>query len=377
MLANDHGAAMVFLAVILVVLLSISALAIDLGKLYIAKQRAQNVADAAAEGGAASLTGEADCTAVDSSSGERTGGDGAPAGAAKDIAKANNDAFTQGFWHVLHPDNHSPGILVSFPTGPTITGVDGTTYDITPGSAITVEAAVPVEFGFAKVMGFTGTRYVTASATAVLVSDSYYVSNIISIGVDKRTITENPGQIAPGTPIDIKFHNWASATPAPIGAGEFGPIVLPGDDTGNTDYEARIRGQYDDGTTPDPIEITEPMYIDTNTGARVGPTDKAFEDRLAGDDWTYDAWMAEGADGSYPETSRVVLLPILQPGEYNGSETIEVVGFAAFFIESSSGQIVTGRFLESVSLGDMINGVDSPYFDTDSKKWTQGVKLIK
>jgi Flp pilus assembly protein TadG len=110
---NRRGVTLVFLAISITVLISMVALVVDLGQLYIAKQRAQNVADAAAIGGAWLLTGDEASQA--------------PAENEAQVLTLANNSGTPN-WHVRVADGAtSPeGVIATvLPAGTTVTLGDG------------------------------------------------------------------------------------------------------------------------------------------------------------------------------------------------------------------------------------------------------------
>ena len=149
---EERGAAIALVVVVLTVLIAMAALCLDIGMLFLANQRVQDVTDASALAGAAYLTGETSCTAVNAQSGVSTPSDGAPARAAKDVAAGNNASAQM---QVQQPYYGGPGVYVSFPSG-TITADDGRQIQVSLGQAIEVESKIHVSYTFASIMGFTG-----------------------------------------------------------------------------------------------------------------------------------------------------------------------------------------------------------------------------
>jgi len=130
----------------LVALLGLAALSLDVGRMVIAKQRAQEVVDAAVLAGAYYLTGEANSTQLDAFSGLPSSGDGIAARISKWTAAGNNEAWPQFGTRTV--TNHTPGISVSFPPYPAQTGY------------VTTDSGVqqPVRLGQATVRVIRGTQ---------------------------------------------------------------------------------------------------------------------------------------------------------------------------------------------------------------------------
>jgi len=235
----NRGTTLMLLATAIVALIGAAALAIDIGKMYLASQRAQDVCDSAALAGAAYLTGLGTCTVVDDSSGVSTSGDGESARAAKDTAQANNSGRT---FPALHPTTGAAGIKVSFPSG-TITRDDGRQIQAKLGEAIQTNCKVRVEFGFARIFGLGG-MYVHGEAIALLQQSESISSDRFSPWVVGDTTIWNvnnnpPTPIVPlGTRINMVVSDWPSGI---LGPGNYGAIAYAGDQ-GGAAYRDRIAG---------------------------------------------------------------------------------------------------------------------------------------
>src|SRR5690349_17246144 len=115
---NKRGMSLVFLVIILVVLLGMAALVIDIGSLRVGKQRSQNVADAAAIGGAYLLTGLA--------------GSDLPA-----LAEANRLGVANN-WNMTPVDGKPTFTAEVLPKDTEVTLGDGTTVKVGLNQAIKV-----------------------------------------------------------------------------------------------------------------------------------------------------------------------------------------------------------------------------------------------
>jgi Flp pilus assembly protein TadG len=383
---NEHGAVLVLSVILMVVLLAMAALAIDVGQLYLARQRAQNVCDAAVLAGGKLLTGTDDCT----------GPGDKPAVAAKDCKDANNTAVTS--WQVQ-------GFTVEFPT--TVTFDNGTTATCDLGDAIKVTGYVPVNYAFARIFGLVS-KDVHASATALLGPAQYiYSTYAVPWAAPIAVLDLGIGETFDVGPVD----SWQTGF---VGPGNWLALSF-GDDTGMPDYLRRLRMESD------PVPLSVHDFVGTTTGGAVGTPDpnhpeagqsKTYDGLIGtfrtngtvkdygrillesdprfqashldadGDGYdeyyrtgynpdAWDTWEATtNAQGLHPATNRIAVLPVADPGRVSGSSTdVEILGFAAFFIErvwdgitpDSDGVVhprgdLEGLFIQSVDSGSVDQG---------------------
>ncbi|HOK54222.1 MAG TPA: pilus assembly protein TadG-related protein, partial [Armatimonadota bacterium] len=152
--SNKKGASLVLVAISIFTLVAIVALVIDIGRLYVAKQRAQNVADASAIAGAWLLDGTAACTSPGAQ----------PEATAQQVALHNNT--NNPSWIVTTLEG-AEGVDVDFPT--TFQADDGSTITVPIGNAIRVQCRTPVSHLFARVFGGTQSQ---PKAEAVVIRTS-------------------------------------------------------------------------------------------------------------------------------------------------------------------------------------------------------------
>jgi len=210
-------------AICLVVLIGMAALAIDLGQLYVGRQRAQNVCDAAALAGAPFLTGSSDCTTP-----------GGPAAtAAVSCADANNAAISS--WQLN-------GLEVTFPLEVFYDYDRDTPVAVGLGDAIRAEGYVTVNFGFARIFGFE-TKDVHASATAILAElcSDLYVPLFASDKSIFGDSTHDPMQF--DTLYTLHFTSWKASS---MGPGNYGSLRLVAEDSGAKVYRTRLEGDYEE-----------------------------------------------------------------------------------------------------------------------------------
>lgn len=344
--AREDGAVLVFTVLVLVVLIGMAALAIDIGQMYIAKQRAQNVCDAAALAGGQLLTGDPSC-----------------------IAKAEATAIENRDSNDLEVEAWQ---IIDFVPDASITTVeydDGTTETCLEGEAIKVTGRVHVNFAFAGIFGLTGMD-VPADATALL-------------GPASRS--RSPYLIPDGLPIQqgegLEFDNeypfgpvdrWQDAPPAPGAPGNWLTLDISGTGGGTggmSEYEKRLAmdprldpvslavgdiiktqaggagGESFNGATktydgligkngqPGRIlQETDPRFMASNLDAAGDGYDEYWWTGYNPDAWA--KWKAakDPTTGLYPPTNRIVIMPIIDLAGAAGSTDIEIKGFAAFFI---------------------------------------------
>lgn len=349
---GEQGSTLAFLAIAMVVLLSVAALAIDLGMLYTGKQRAQNVCDEAAMSGAPLLTGQSGCATQS----------GLPATAAQQTATANNQLSPK--WQVCIPNTSTAGVQISFPSG-TVQSDSGQSITVALGQAMRVKGSVNVNYGFARIMGFQS-HFVNATATVILQPAPSVTSNLFApLVVADTTIFGSNGQsiLKFGQQVTLKTNAWQDNF---LGAGNFGPVELPGDGSGASTYRSRLAGDLPALT----ITSTPITTVSTKPGNMKGPTSQGLSSRLAKETdsrFTNDAtawsnWLNayNTTTGMFPSTWRIMLVPIVKDPTVpvNGRSTVTIVGCAGFFIESApKNQPVVGRFLQGVYAGGTIHWI--------------------
>lgn len=126
-----------------------------------------------------------------------------------------------------------------------------------------------------------------------------------------------------------------------LSPGNFGALALGGN--GASRYENNIRYGY-----ADMIRVGD--WLTTEPGDMSGPTERAIEHRIDQDPHV----TFENVRKNSP---RVVIVPMLDRFTTNGRGEVQVIGFAAFFLESVDGHgnnrgAVTGRFLRYIVEGE-------------------------
>jgi len=308
-------------AIALVALLGSLAVAVDLGRVATAAQRAQDTADAAALAGIL----------------ERPSADYTAAGArAHDTVIANNV-------QAAVPLSCGASDVTFQTAGATIPN-----YGVLAAGqeAVTVDTYAPLHYFFAPALGLNGTT-VHKRATCVLTSaTSYPVS---------------PIWIAETTPLvyNQAINLMASGPHYPGIPGSFGWLTPP---TGSNDFEALLEGYDLEDPFLEANAVGVGQVLNANAGAKTGQWTKALGTsgygRLARGTWP------QYATGTFTnhlsDDPRILVLPVCRylGGTGSGAQ-FQVVQFAAFWLESASaggGGTLTGRFIEYVSPGQTHGG---------------------
>lgn len=132
-----------------------------------------------------------------------------------------------------------------------------------------------------------------------------------------------------------------------INPSQFFPIRLTGS-SGADDYEENISGCW-----TGIAKITDKMTVEP--GSMTGPTTSGTQDLIDKDPTaTWDDANKKVVSNYHP-SPRIVILPVFHPYKYEsarqtGATDIEIANFVGFFIESLSGNTVTGRVVPNTGL---------------------------
>lgn len=273
---DQRGAAILIVAAALVALLGFGALVVDVGVLYINRERLSNAADAAALAGAQFLP-EKPATAVSTAE------------------------------HYAGENGVQAGEL---------------TVDVgTDDRSITVDAERQVSLSLAKVLGFASTT-VTGHAKAQI-GGADEVFGVAPLGIPEQTLEY-------GRLYSLKVAGGAGEV------GNFGALSLGW--VGCQTYEDNLRDGYPGWLKVGDVILSEP-------GNMSNPTNRALDYRITGhESCTYDNHCLN--------CPRVLIVPVYRYlGELSGRSEIEIVGFAAFFVNGTSGQgvdcSVDGHFIKT------------------------------
>lgn len=293
---NDRGAVLVLAAVLILVLVGVAALAIDLGQLHIARARAQHVCDASALAGAWYLEPGQDDFNV-----------GYVTETAQALARTNNESDNRKVLQTTGTDADE---------GVTVTDI--------LGKSITLEGAVKVNFGFAALLGFDSSR-VKASAKAMLDYNTGFAYTFLPLAVtDVFVLWGIPDPVSGNQKLSTPWWDMASGAQG-TGNANLWPIVFPRS-TYNLDYYRNLLTDSNEE-----VALAKGTRLDKITDDVAVATEQSLRTRVADDDWDWAMWN-DAASEQKATSSRIVVLPIVH--QDTTAHTIEIVGFAGFFIES-------------------------------------------
>ena len=163
----------------------------------------------------------------------------------------------------------------------------------------------------------TGVR---ASASALIVPIKA-ATGMVPIGVDYRT--------------NLGFGSSVQLKQGQVGAGNWAPVALGG--TGADNYKSNIQTGY-------PGKLTAGDMIQTEPGNLVGPTNQGFQYRISMGQNQFSTGTFQNHDLNDP---RVMLIPMVDFSNVNGSSQVPMKGFAMMWIVSVDGQgTITCYFIQ-------------------------------
>jgi hypothetical protein len=161
---------------------------------------------------------------------------------------------------------------------------------------------------------------VQASASALIVPIRA-ATGMVPLGVDYRT--------------NLNFGNVVQLKQGQVGAGNWSPLALGG--TGGDNYRSNIENGY-------PGKINVGDSLQTQTGNLVGPTNQGFQYRISMGQNQFSTGTFQNHDLNDP---RVMLIPVVDFSNINGSSQVPVKGFAMMWIVSVDGQgTITCYFIQ-------------------------------
>ena len=197
-------------------------------------------------------------------------------------------------------------------------------------TTVAVRATRTVPLLFARIFGLT-TWDVHGEAAARIAP----VSGVNGIVPFSLIIDPNSPSFVYGQKYTIKFDKFLSP-------GNFGILDLGGNLRDNIKYG--YDGMFDFNN---PLVFTEP-------GNKVGIIKQSLDYRFSMD--TTNPTLATVTNDS----SRIILVPVLESIDVNGKKQVKIVGFAAMFLsEASDGKSVTGQFMQLVTAGTPDDGASN------------------
>lgn len=131
--------------------------------------------------------------------------------------------------------------------------------------------------------------------------------------------------------------------------GNYGGLGLGG--TGANTYRYNITYGYDG-------KLRIGQWVSTEPGNMSGPTDSGVSYRISQDPGVTFETVAK-------DSPRIVMIPVLQSLDVSGRSDVQIVGFAAFFLEGTGGSgkdnYVSGKFMQLVASGDITASPSADY----------------
>ncbi len=345
MSAKENGAILPFVALILAVLLGMAALAVDLGTIYAARQRAQAIADAAVLAGGMSLPDT---------------GTGSAAQAAINLVSANG-CPTANFTTAL-------------PT--TITHDDSTIQTVNAGTALTVQGYVDAPLAFAPLVGDSPTAQdgtantlsVTARATVLtqpicglpagngslgsgssavplgLAYDDPLIAPLLSTTANAKT--PMPGVLQPVSSQVTLVLNGHDTSGKSVMAISLDPQAFIGSSNLANAFRMTTTQALTAGQTVTITSNALPTTIKTGIGARLSSSNTAFTHHYTSSVGTqssspYPLWFSgqsssTAAHAQEATDDHIMILPVIKEPSGGATGPAPIVAFAVFFMESPS-----------------------------------------
>ena len=373
-LQNESGMTLAFVAILLVILLGLTALAVDLGMLMGARAEAQRVADAAALAGAGVLSGAADDEAVARSTAIQYA-------ALNDIRKVAAEVLEEDV--DVEPDNW----LVRVRTfrieerGNPMTNVFARAFGVDTSDVSAVAAARWNPAGGASCLlpfvlpdrwwiGGVGGPFPTVDDIFDESRGDTYVPHLV-FNEDGELIEEPDPYSgydgdARGTEIRLKTSNPDGTW----GPGVYFPIRFPGQLPGGDAYRERI------ATCPEPdVEWYPGMLVNSEPGNMIGPTAQGFRDLInQAPNHTWDPTQGDGGcvwDPNRPggagcipdfDSPRSRPVAMFAPDEFPGHppNPFRIVSFVGVFVDRVQGNNVYVVFVAYQGAQAIGGGSDLP-----------------
>jgi len=214
-------------------------------------------------------------------------------------------------------------------------------YAYVPGpnyNTITVSAKRTVPYAFMKLIGLS-TGKVAATATAQMPEAPQCVNWNSAVATPGSQPTVIPGNVCSSVgqcdvlPIGLDW-STPSLNEGQVGPGNWGSLALGG--TGGSNERTNIADGYQG-----PLAINQ--WVDTEPGFKKGPVDQGFSDRIS-------QGQSEFPSDTYqsynPADPRAVILPMVVWNSPNGRSQVEIMGFAAIWIDSVSGGTIQAHFID-------------------------------
>jgi Flp pilus assembly protein TadG len=219
-------------------------------------------------------------------------------------------------------------------------------------STITVTAKRTVPYAFFKLIGLSSGN-VAATATAQMPLAPSCVNCISALPTPGSQPTVIPGNICSSValcnvlPIGLDFStpytfNQSVTLNQQGSAGQYGPgnwgsLALGG--TGGSNERTNIANGYGG-----PLAINQ--WVTTEPGFKKGPVDQGFTDRISNGQSNFPSGTF---DAHSPIDPRVIILPMVVWNSPNGRSQVEIMAFAALWVDSVSGGTINAHFIDTAS----------------------------
>jgi len=212
-------------------------------------------------------------------------------------------------------------------------------------STITVTAKRTVPYAFFKLIGLSSGT-VAATATAQMPQAPSCVNCTSAVPTPGSQPTVIPGNVCSAVgqcnviPIGLDwttpyaFNQPVTLNQGQVGPGNWGSLALGGN--GGSNLRTNIADGYQG-----PLAINQ--WIDTEPGKKVGPIDQGFNDRIS-------QAQSEFPNGTFdahsPDDPRAIILPMVVWNSPNGRSQVEIMAFAALWVDSVSGGTIQAHFID-------------------------------
>lgn len=316
---HQRGAVGIIMPVMLITILSLGALAIDVGHMVVVRNELQNAADAAALAGAAGLIPPN--PSPNWANGVTQGNNAIPLNKTTGITLSTG-TVQAGYWNLTG----TPAGLQAQTITPTSNDVPGVQVTITRGAG---SNGGPVATLLAQVFGGTATGS-SATAVAVVAPPGGVLAGATPLPMVISSCLYSQFFDAKGQPITTKKLDIGSSYHyGPCEAGQWTSFF-------NNSNSDSLTKSIIDGTTPSPaMNIGDKIWVQTGTKTNL------FD------------------EVNNQLTGKTVLIPVVSDPTNSGFQTngqMQIVAFAAFYITSAMGGGNPGKYVE----GHFVGGYKTP-----------------
>ncbi len=218
-------------------------------------------------------------------------------------------------------------------------------------TTITVSAQRTVPYYFARVLGLTRQQVAAVSAQAAAPNNPTCINECNPDGTPIPNAPENYGTSTGEygvIPVGLQYTTTYTAdqsvqltmggtgTKGAWGPGNWGSLAL-GAPGGNM-----LRSNFANGYGG-PVSIGQ--WVNTDTGIKSGPVAQGLQDRI-------NAGLSAFPDGTYAKhiwnDPRVGIIPLVNWTNINGASAVEIMGFAAVWLDSVNGGQINAHFITQV-----------------------------